>query len=452
MRGSIPADDIMSSVHETYRDNTDLEYRTLSGGGRSMTVLYLKSLCDSKKITHSLIAPFFEMGASGSFAGYLWSLPGVTQPFGSEQAVGQVLKGFTVILLEERIYLYEAAYAATSGISDASVESIVQGPADAFNEDIDVNINMVRRRYESERLKVETGSVGRTSRTKIALIYDTQRVDPKILQELKARLGRIDVDLIQSAAQLQKQLNTQSIQLFPELMVTERPDRVVQNLACGRIGVLVNTTGFALILPSVFDDFFTSMDDVYQFRIVGQFLKIIRYIGLFLTLTLPAFYIAFTSYNPEILKDQLTLLIAGSRASVPYPSFVEVLFMLLMMEFLIEASLRLPKAVGPTATTVGGLILGQAATEAGLVGNIMVIIVSAVAISNFVIPITMMNFSIRVLKYGFIFLASIFGLVGIVLGFIALVMYLSNLESFGQPYLRISVKLPWKDVIPLGRK
>ncbi|WP_426446754.1 spore germination protein [Paenibacillus sp. S-38] len=451
MKSSIAAEDIMSSVHETFRDNTDLVYRTLTGGS-TLTLLYLSSLTDSKKITHSLIGPYYEMKEPGSFVGYLSSLPGVTRPDGPKQAAAHVLKGFAAVSLEGQVYLFETAHAAVSSLSEATVESIVQGPSDAFSENIDVNINLVRRRYESERLKVESRTVGGTSRTRIALVYDADRVDPRVLKELKDKLGRVQADLIQSAAQLQKQLNPSGIQVFPQMMVTERPDRMVQNLACGRIGILVNTTGFALILPSVFDDFFTSMDDVYQFRIVGQFLKLIRYIGLFLTLTLPAFYIAFTSYNPEILKDQLTLLIAGSRASVPYPSFVEVLLMLLMMEFLIEASLRLPKAVGPTATTVGGLILGQAATEAGLVGNIMVIIVSAVAISNFVIPITMMNFSIRVLKYGFIFLASVFGLVGIVLGFIGLVMYLSNLESFGQPYLRMSIKLPWKDVKPVGRQ
>ncbi len=134
---------------------------------------------------------------------------------------------------------------------------------------------------------------------------------------------------------------------------------------------------------------------------------------------------------------QIALLIAGSRATVPYPSFVEVLVMLMMMEFLTEASLRLPKAIGPTATTVGGLILGQAATAAGLVGNIMIILVSAVAISNFLIPLNMMSLSIRVLKYIFLMAAAILGLVGVVVCLVGFTMYLCRQRCFGQPYFRM---------------
>lgn len=179
------------------------------------------------------------------------------------------------------------------------------------------------------------------------------------------------------------------------------------------------------------------MDEPTQLPLVGYFLKFLRYFGLFITIALPAFYVGATSYNPELFRVQLALMVAGSRAAVPYASYLEIIFMLIMMEFLIEASIRLPKSVGSTATTVGGLILGQAATEAGLVGNIMIIIVAAVAISNFVIPINAMSFAVRVVKYPLIVLAAFFGLIGIVVGLVWLVFYLSNLRSFGQPYLKL---------------
>ncbi|GAE06703.1 spore germination protein GerKA [Paenibacillus sp. JCM 10914] len=226
-------------------------------------------------------------------------------------------------------------------------------------------------------------------------------------------------------------------------MLTERPDRTVMNISQGKIAVLVDSTGYAILLPAIFNDFFTAMDDKIQLPPIGWFLKGVRYIALFVTVLMPSFYVAFTSYNPEILKLQITLLVAGSRATVPYPSFFEVLFMLLAMEFLTEASVRLPKAIGQTATTVGGLILGTAATEAGLVSNVMIILVAAVAITNFVIPINMMSSGIRVTKYLFIVLSILFGLVGIVLGMIAMILYLTSLRSFGQPYLRM-FSMDWK--------
>ncbi|MNJ47537.1 Spore germination protein B1 [compost metagenome] len=280
-------------------------------------------------------------------------------------------------------------------------------------------------------------TLGNMSKTTVAVMYDNSRVDRQVLNELQKRLSDVSIDILQSTGELERYISEQKYRIFPTTVVTERPDRVVFNLAEGKVAVLVNTVGYAIVAPSIFNDFFTAMDDKIQLPLVGWFLKLIRYIGLLITVTLPAFYVAFTSYNPEILKVQISLLIAGSRAAVPYPSFVEVVLMLLMMEFLVEASLRLPKAIGPTATTVGGLILGQAATQAGLVSNIMIIIVSAVAISNFVIPLNMMGFTVRVLKYFLIFFAATFGLIGIVVSIVGIVMYLSGMRSFGKPYLKV---------------
>ncbi|MFC0273977.1 spore germination protein [Metabacillus herbersteinensis] len=160
---------------------------------------------------------------------------------------------------------------------------------------------------------------------------------------------------------------------------------------------------------------------------------------MLLTITLPALYIAIVSYNPVIFRIQLTTSIAGSRAAVPYPSFIEVFIMLFLIEALVEASIRLPKSIGPTATTVGGLILGQAAQQAGLIGSIMIIITSTVAISNFVIPINAMSFAIRVVKYPLIILAIFFGITGVISGVYCFLLYLANMRSFGEPYLRIFI-------------
>ncbi|WP_234414345.1 spore germination protein [Paenibacillus sp. CAA11] len=413
----------------------DLEQRKL-GAREEVELVYIKSLTDAELINRFVLTPFFEMNELKSFEDYLASFPGTTKTDKAEQAKESVLKGFVSITVKDSTYLFEAIKVEASSISEATSEAIVQGPKDAFNENIYTNLNLVRRRYKSDKLKAEMSVIGNMSQTVVAVLYDEDRVDSEVLDELKKRLSNVSIDILQSAGELEKELAGRHFRLFPTTMVTERPDRVVFNLSEGKVAILIDGTGFSIILPSIFNDFFTAMDDKIQLPMVGWFLKGIRYIGLLLTVTLPAFYIAVTSYNPEILKIQIALLIAGSRATVPYPSFMEVILMLLMMEFLTEASLRLPKAIGPTATTVGGLILGQAATQAGLVADVMIILVSAVAISNFVIPLNMMGFTVRVIKYGFILLATLLGLLGVVVGLVGLVMYACGLRSFGKPYLR----------------
>ncbi|RUT30580.1 spore germination protein [Paenibacillus zeisoli] len=441
MRGSQhkkESDNLLQCIGEKLSKSTDLEQRSLGTSDQQVNLIYLKSVSHSATVNRFVISPFFEMKDEKGFEEYIASFPGSKPSHDIKEILELLLGGHVGIFFSDnKVYLFDAVRVEAGSVADAQTEVIVQGPSDSFNESLEVNLNLIRRRYQSSDLKAETTTIGHKSKTKIAIVYDETRIEPEVLKELKKRLDGISVDILQAAAELDKYLSGNKYRLFPTTIVTERPDRAVFNISEGKIVLLVDTTGFAVVLPAVFNDFFTAMDDKLQVLPVGWFLKGIRYLGLILTVLLPSFYVAFTSYNPEVWKVQIALLVAGSRATVPYPSYVEVLIMLLMMEFLTEASLRLPKAIGPTATTVGGLILGTAATEAGLVSNIMIILVSAVAISNFVIPLNMMGFTIRVVKYPFILLATLFGLLGIVLGLVGVIMYLCSLRSFGKPYFKI---------------
>lgn len=429
---------LLQSLREEFSKISDWEQRSLESPEQKVDLIYLKSLSDSATVNRFIISPFFEMKDENEYEDYIASFPGTLQSDENKKIMESLLQGQVgIVFPNHKIYLFDAARIEAAPVQGAESEVIVQGPSDAFNESVEVNMNLIRRRYQSADLKTEMTTVGNKSKTKLAIMYDQKRVDQEVLEELKQRIEGISIDILQAAAELDKYLSIDKIRIFPTTIVTERPDRAVFNLSEGKIVLVVDTVGYVVILPAIFNDFFTAMDDKLQVRPVGYFLKGIRYLGLVLTIVLPALYVAFTSYNPEIWKVQIALLVAGSRATVPYPSYMEVLIMLLMMEFLTEASLRLPKAIGPTATTVGGLILGTAATEAGLVSNIMIILVSAVAISNFVIPLNMMGFTVRVLKYAFILLATIYGLLGVVLGTISVVMYLAGIRSFGKPYFKL---------------
>lgn len=415
----------------------DLEDRTLTAPSGEAGLLYIKSITDPQIINRSIIAPFYEMDDPAAYSDYLTAYPGSEAVTTAKRVLDLMLSGYACLDVQGKLCLFDALKAETSSVSETKTESVTQGPSDALTENLAVNLNLIRRRYQSAELKMESMLIGNISRTKVAILYDDSRVNHQVLDELRKRLATLRIDILQASGELEKYISSDKVRIFPKTIVTERPDRVVFNLAEGKVAVMLDTTGFAILLPVIFNDFFVAMDDKIQLPFVGRFLKILRVIGVAMTLWLPALYVAFTSYNPEIVRVQIALLIAGSRATVPYPSFVEVVIMLMMMEFLTEASLRLPRAIGPTATTVGGLILGQAATEAGLVGNIMIILVSVVAISNFMVPLNMMSFSIRVLKYFFVVAAATVGLVGVVVCLVGFTMYLCSQRSFGQPYFKM---------------
>jgi len=415
----------------------DLEVRTLRHNGSQVELLFIRSICDTALIRKQLVEPYFQMNTDQEYETYLLAFPGAYIARNNVDTLNKMTSGFAVITLGDHMLLFNVVQVKAAALSEATVESTLLGPQTAFSEHIDTNLNIVRLRYRQSSLKTENLEIGRLTQTRVSLVYDDKLVDQGALTHIRQCLQQIETDALQSTGEIHRLLTKKSYVLFPVYLSTERPDRTITNLAQGKIVLMIEGTPFVLLLPAVFFDFYSAMDDTYQLPAVSYFLKILRYVALLTSILLPGAYVALTAYNPEIFRVQLAMSIAGSRASVPYPAYVEVIFMLVMMELLLEASIRLPKSVGSTATTVGGLILGQAATQAGLISTIMIIIVSTVAICNFVVPINTMSFAMRIVKYPLVLLASLFGILGLVIGFVGLLGYLSSLRSFGKPYLRI---------------
>ncbi|KIL41865.1 spore gernimation protein GerA [Gordoniibacillus kamchatkensis] len=431
-------------LFEQLGESADIEYHESESHGNEGQLLFVKSMVDDKKVQTSILVPFYNLDGLEQFVAYLYNLPSVKLFVSRDNTLDLILDGHAALFFGKHMYLVDVKLVKNEQISEISVEPTLQGPTNSLSENIMVNLNVLRGRYSRPSLKVEYWAVGTMSKTRLALVYDEQLVNPNTLMKVKEALNQIQTDVIQAAGELQRLLTKTKKGLFPTMIVTERPDRVVYNLSHGKIAFLLQGTPFALIAPAVFYDFMSSMDDFYVPYWVSRFLVFIRYIGLLATISLASLYVLVTSFNPEMVRVQLALSIAGSRAPVPYPSYFEVAFMLLMMELLTEASLRLPKSIGSTATTVGGLILGQAATQAGLVSNIMIIVVAAVAISNYVVPIMEMSYGIRVAKYGILVITSLFGLMGLVAGLLALLAYIVRLDSFGEPYFKLFIEKPEK--------
>lgn len=428
---------IKESIKGQFQKSEDVVFKELHTNEKFIEVFYIKTISDEAQLQTFLIKPFFEISTAQGFLHYLQSLPKIS-PFESQQTtVNEVIQGAAVLIYQEKIFILDTKADKNTSVIDTTVETTILGPQSGFSESLPTNIGLIRNRYPALSLMIESMKVGTISNTSVNLLYDLEKADKDTVKKVKEFLSAIQIEMFQSGEQLLDFTKKNHRTLFPTLMVTERPDRSAVNLAAGKVILLVAGSPFAVIMPTVMKDLMASMADIYQTYWIGKFLLLLRYLALFTTITLPGLYVALTSYNPEVFRVQLALSVAGSRHAVPYPSFIEVFLMLVMMELLLEASIRLPTAIGPTATTVGGLILGQSATAAGLVSNIMIIIVSLGAISNFVIPINTFSFAVRISKYFILALSIFLGLVGVIIGLFMLIAYMVSLDSFGKPFLTL---------------
>ncbi len=418
-----------------FSETVDLKLETLTNREMTLETAYFAPLCDEKKINDFILVPFTK--GEFSFRKQLEINPEYKSVKDPAAWQDLLLKGHILLETGGDIYAFDVVRIISVDNAQTQVESAIQGPQLALSEDIRNSLNLIRSMYPSPDVSVEEYTIGYLSKTPVMAIYDQRRVDPTVLDNLRNKLTTINVDMVQAAGELEKLLIGKRKHLFPTVLITERPDRITRAMSKGKIILLLKGSMFAIILPATFFDFMHAVEDIYDSFWMTRLLIFLRYASIMLTITLPALYISVVSYNPEVFRVQLAFSVAGSRSAVPYPSFVEVFIMLFMIETLIEASIRLPRYIGSTATTVGGLILGQAAQQAGLVSSIMIIVTSVVAISNFVIPVNSLSLSIRFLKYPLILIAIFFGITGVTVGIFAYVVYLCNLRSFGKPYFRI---------------
>lgn len=429
--------EILSWIMNQFNDTVELTYKPLELDNKKITVLYIKSLIDQELFQKYILQPFFEIDSEEKLQVYLMALPQFQEVPSKEEGLLYVMEGNVVVEIQENLYAIDFKLSKNSDVNSTSVETTIHGSELALSDSLMTNINIIRSFYHEPSLTIEYFLKGEVNKPKVAVIYDQEKVKTTALEMIKEKLKEIDKQVITESPQFSNFLNQKRFSLFPQMLLTERPDRIVYNLAGGKIVLLVDGSPQCMMAPAVFFDFMTTMEDNYHTFVISNYLKLLRYLGIFVCLLLPGIYIGATSFSPEVFRTEFMLTIAGSRMGVPFTSFVEVLFMLFFMELLLEASIRLPKAISATAATVGGLILGTAVTEAALASSIMVIIVSAVAISTFVIPVNEMAFAIRIVRLLLIVVASIFGLAGLTLGFLCLIMYLVNQTSFGEPFLRV---------------
>lgn len=349
----------------------------------------------------------------------------------------KLLTGHAVILIDN---CAEALAAELKGwdersVQEPSTESVIRGPREGFTENIRTNTAMLRRKIHNPNLWIINQQLKVKSGTKVSIAYLHGTAQEQVVNEVKRRLALIDIDGLLESHQVEELIQEEQYSPFPRIAYTERPDIVASAMLEGRVAIFVDGTPFALLVPAVFIQFFQSVEDYYQPADMSSLIRLLRYLCFFIAMLAPSVYVAFTTFHQEMLPTILLISIASQREGVPFPAFVEAIIMEVTFEILREAGIRMPKTIGQAVSIVGTLVIGQAAVEAGIVSAAMVIVVSITAIASFVLPSYSLSIAARMLRFVFMALAASFGLFGISVGIIALLLHLSSLKSFTIPYM-----------------
>jgi len=354
-----------------------------------------------------------------------------------EEMLTSLLSGDTIFLIDgyEQGLILSSKHWVERGVSEPEAQTVIRGPREGFTENLRVNTALIRRKFKDPNLWMESKVVGERTKTNIAVVYIKNIANDKIVKEVLLRLDQINIDGILESGNIEELIQDSQLSPFPTVYNTERPDVVAAALLEGRIAILVDGTPFVLIVPALFFQYFQSAEDYYERSIIGSIIRLLRHLAFAISLLAPALFIAITTFHQSMLPPALLISLAAQREGVPFPAFAEALIMEITFEILREAGIRMPRSIGSAMSIVGAFVIGTAAVEAGIISAMMVIVVSITAISSFVSPSYEMAIAVRMLRFVFMALAASFGLFGITIGLIALVLHLCSLRSFGVPYM-----------------
>lgn len=364
-----------------------------------------------------------------------------------DDVLDNLLYGHTIFYLDgtDTVLIMDTREWETRSIDEPNSETVIRGAREGFIENMRINMVLVRRYIRDPNLRFETFQVGRRSKSNLVLTYIEGVVNPEFVEEIKRRIDTIDIDSVLESGYIEQSVEDSFMSPFPQLFNTERPDRVAAHLEQGKFALILDGSPFVLIAPVVFGTAMQSVEDYFDRWAIGTFLRALRYLAGFIAVFLPALYIALVGFQPDLIPTRLAISIAATREGVPFPPFIEALLMVMTMEILREAGVRLPTTLGETIGIVGGLVIGESAVQAGIVSPIMVIIVALNAIASFTVPQYSVAIGFRIILFGYMIAAAIFGIYGVILAYIMTNIHIANLRSIGVPYSTPFAPFSWRD-------
>ncbi|WP_042224486.1 spore germination protein [Oceanobacillus manasiensis] len=443
-------EELKQVLEKEFVNSNDLSYSIFESSSQKLAVFYLSYQVDSQRIENTLLKALLEPNKDWTVDSLLNEIPINTgQKMDKlEELLTNLINGHVFVYIEgaQQVVSYLMLNIEHRSLEKAETESVVIGPQVAFTESLVTNLNILRWRMRSKDLVLEKIMLGKTTPKEARIIYLKSVANETDVQTMRQRLQDLDVDEVEDANVLMQYIEDSSWTIFPQFYSTELPDRASYAINKGRVGVVVENSPMAILAPTTFFSFFESTEDLYMRWNAGSFLRVLRFISMFISVMLTPMYVAAVTFHYELIPTQLLISIGQSRANVPFPPIFEALLLELLIELLREAGARLPTKVGQTIGIVGGVVVGTAAVQAGITSNILIIFITISALASFTAPSYLMGTSIRVLRFPMIILAGILGIMGIVFGISFLIIHLLKLTSLGRPYLTPIYPFRMKDI------
>ncbi|OPJ60095.1 spore germination protein [Clostridium oryzae] len=425
-------------IKKELKENFDVKHRIMNLDGNDIHIIFIDNMCDSKFISQNIMNPIINynqcIADTDTLKKRVLYANNIDDIDNEAKAIEHILSGDVIIILSntKQGIFCEAKGFAKRSIAIPETEAVLQGPREGFNESITDNISMIRRRIKNDRLKLESYTLGKKSNTMVIFCYLDGTAPDRLINYVRNTLNNINNDFILDTAAIEEAL-VHHKSLFDLTGRSEKPDVVASKIMEGRIAVLVDGTPNVLTAPYFFVENFQTPDDYYINKYYASMSRLIRWGAFFIATLLTGFYIAITTYHFSLIPTVFVFRLAVSRSGVPFPTSVEVLLMFLFFQLIKEAGIRLPQPIGQAMSIVGALILGDAATGAGITSQTTVLVVSLSSICYFLVP--KLYGAITFWSLVLVFMASINGLPGYFVGFFLMVTQISSLESCQYNYL-----------------
>lgn len=376
----------------------------------------------------------------------LLSVGEIKETASMNKAVDSFLSGDTILLLDgskEALVIGLHGW-KTRSIEEPKTESVVRGPREGFSETLRTNTALLRRKIKNTNLMFQPMELGARTKTDICIAYIDGLVNPKLIEEIRQRLGRIKTDAILESGYIEQFIEDAPFSIFSTVANSEKPDKVAAKLLEGRAAIMVDGTPMVLTVPMVFIESFQSAEDYYSRPFFASLIRLLRFVAFSISIMAPALYVALSTFHQELIPTPLLLTMVAAHEGIPFPSFLEAGIMIGAFEILREAGVRLPRPIGQAVSIVGALVIGESAVSAGLIGAPMVIVVAITAVSSFVVP--SQTDSGAIMRYVLLILAAPMGGYGIAMGLFAIFIHMASIRSFGTPYLSPLAPLSTSDL------
>jgi spore germination protein KA len=430
----------------------DYSQRTISFNagmlrGERIEIFYIAQLTDRSTLSETVVKPLIKhcsaargpINAQAAADGIIYA-----DDCRVESDTGKVeeyiLSGMVVILFstDKNYIVVNLRKVAHRQVPTPKLSYSIRGPQDSFTENLDVNLSLIRYRLKDKNIRIKMFNVGVRSKTSVAMIYIEDIANDTVVREIQKRIESINIDGIGESGELQAFLLNNKVQLFPQIGLVERSDMAFRTLLRGKVLVMVDGSGIALLAPKTFSEFFYAGDDWYDNKFFGLLARMLRYIAVFFSLTASSLYVALVSFHTEVMPIKYAISLAEMRSNVPFSAFIGALIIEFVMELLRESLIRVPEQIGPAIGIVGTIVIGQAAISSGIFSRFLLILMSLSLLSSFAIPDYSLMNPFRVLKFILLIFTGILGFYGFTIFLTFVLAELVSLNSFGVPYMA-----PW---------